>query len=235
MKEGIHPNYYQATVTCNCGNTFVTGSTKKDIHVEICSKCHSFYTGQQKATTARGRIEKFNNLMGDIVPSEVKKDLLEKGFFTAPASTKYHGNYEGGLFDHSYMVAHYLKKLTEECRLDWQNPRSPLLVGMFHDLCKMDNYQHPVIAETLGGEEIRDDFKWEYATDTLLKGHGDKSVMVLAQYFKLTEEEIMCIRYHMGAFCDKSEWNDYTRAVHKYTNVLWTHQADMLASHVEGV
>lgn len=142
---------------------------------------------------------------------------------------------EGGLFDHSYMVAHYLKKLTEECRLDWQNPRSPLLVGMFHDLCKMDNYQHPVIAETLGGEKIRDDFKWEYATDTLLKGHGDKSVMVLAQYFKLTEEEIMCIRYHMGAFCDKSEWNDYTRAVHKYTNVLWTHQADMLASHVEGV
>ena len=77
---------------------------------------------------------------------------MEKGFFTAPASTKYHGNYEGGLFDHSYMVAHYLKKLTEECRLDWQNPRSPLLVGMFHDLCKMDNYQHPVIAETLGGE-----------------------------------------------------------------------------------
>lgn len=129
----------------------------------------------------------------------------------------------------------YTKKLTEECRLDWQNPRSPLLVGMFHDLCKMDNYQHPVIAETLGGEEIRDDYKWEYATDTLLKGHGDKSVMVLAQYFKLTEEEIMCIRYHMGAFCDKSEWNDYTRAVHKYTNVLWTHQADMLASHVEGV
>ena len=46
MKEGIHPEYYQATVTCNCGNTFVTGSTKKEIHVEVCSKCHSFYTGQ---------------------------------------------------------------------------------------------------------------------------------------------------------------------------------------------
>ena len=60
MREGIHPNYYQATVTCNCGNTFVTGSTKKDIHVEICSKCHPFYTGQQKAAQARGRIDKFN-------------------------------------------------------------------------------------------------------------------------------------------------------------------------------
>ena len=57
MREGIHPDYYQATVTCNCGNTFVTGSTKPEIHVEICSKCHPFYTGQQKANQARGRID----------------------------------------------------------------------------------------------------------------------------------------------------------------------------------
>ena len=64
MKEGIHPNYYQATVTCNCGNTFVTGSTKKEIHVEVCSKCHSFYTGTQKATQARGRIDRFNKKYG---------------------------------------------------------------------------------------------------------------------------------------------------------------------------
>ena len=64
MKEGIHPNYYQATVTCNCGNTFVTGSTKPEIHVEVCSKCHSFYTGQQKTAGARGRIEKFNKKYG---------------------------------------------------------------------------------------------------------------------------------------------------------------------------
>jgi len=64
MREGIHPNYYQATVTCNCGNTFVTGSTKPEIHVEVCSKCHSFYTGQQKAAAARGRIDKFNKKYG---------------------------------------------------------------------------------------------------------------------------------------------------------------------------
>ena len=64
MREGIHPDYHQATVTCNCGNTFVTGSTKKDIHVEICSKCHPFYTGQQKAAQARGRIDKFNRKYG---------------------------------------------------------------------------------------------------------------------------------------------------------------------------
>ena len=60
MKEGIHPKYYQARVKCPCGNEFVVGSTVPEITVEICSKCHPFYTGQQKAVTARGRIEKFN-------------------------------------------------------------------------------------------------------------------------------------------------------------------------------
>ncbi|MDO4477886.1 MAG: 50S ribosomal protein L31 [Lachnospiraceae bacterium] len=60
MREGIHPQYHQATVTCNCGNTFVTGSTNTDIHVEICSKCHPFYTGKQKTSMIRGRIEAFN-------------------------------------------------------------------------------------------------------------------------------------------------------------------------------
>ena len=64
MREGIHPAYYQAKVTCNCGNEFVTGSTKKEIHVEICSKCLDFYTGQQKTAAARGRIDKFNRKYG---------------------------------------------------------------------------------------------------------------------------------------------------------------------------
>ena len=64
MKDGIHPKYYQAKVTCNCGNTFTCGSTKPEIHVEICSKCHPFYTGQQKAAQARGRIEAFNKKYG---------------------------------------------------------------------------------------------------------------------------------------------------------------------------
>ena len=59
MREGIHPAYHQATVTCNCGNTFVTGSTKEDIHVEICSKCHPFYTGKQKLVDTGGRVDRF--------------------------------------------------------------------------------------------------------------------------------------------------------------------------------
>ena len=59
MREGIHPDYHEATVTCNCGNTFVTGSTKKDIHVEICSACHPFYTGKKKVVDSSGTVENF--------------------------------------------------------------------------------------------------------------------------------------------------------------------------------
>ena len=59
MREGIHPEYNQVTVTCNCGNTFTTGSTKDSIHVEVCSKCHPFYTGKQKNIEKGGRIDKF--------------------------------------------------------------------------------------------------------------------------------------------------------------------------------
>lgn len=59
--------------------------------------------------------------------------------------------------------------------------------------------------------------------------------MLLSMHTTLTEEEIMCIRYHMGAFTDKEEWRDYTNAVKNFPNVLWTHHADMLASHVSGV
>jgi large subunit ribosomal protein L31 len=59
MKEGIHPEYVEATVTCGCGNKFTTRSTKKKITVEICSACHPFYTGKMKFVDATGRVEKF--------------------------------------------------------------------------------------------------------------------------------------------------------------------------------
>ena len=64
MREGIHPAYYQAKVVCNCCIELVTGSNKNAIQVEVCSKCHSLYTGQQKAAAARGRIDKFNRKYG---------------------------------------------------------------------------------------------------------------------------------------------------------------------------
>ena len=60
MKEGIHPNYQQTTIRCACGAVYHTGSTKQDITVEICAKCHPFYTGKQELVDTSGRVDKFN-------------------------------------------------------------------------------------------------------------------------------------------------------------------------------
>ncbi len=64
MKEGIHPEYKTAIVKCACGETFETRSTKEHINVEICSKCHPFYTGKQKLVDTGGRVEKFRKRYG---------------------------------------------------------------------------------------------------------------------------------------------------------------------------
>ena len=64
MKENIHPQYGEAVVRCACGETFVTGSTKKELRVEICSKCHPFYTGKQKLVDTGGRVERFKRRCG---------------------------------------------------------------------------------------------------------------------------------------------------------------------------
>lgn len=166
--------------------------------------------------------------LGEIISQEFADYLFTNGFYCAPASTKYHGAYEGGLFDHSFAVMNFLVELSAKNNLKWQRAESPFIVGMFHDLCKIDNY-----VPMRDGDKVI--VGWEYNPDTIIKGHGDKSIILLSQHITLTEEEVMCIRYHMGAFVERSEWNDYTNAVHRYPNVLWTHHADMIASQVVGV
>lgn len=173
------------------------------------------------------RIQKFQEIMQPVIQKcnpLIVSELTSIGFFDSPASTKYHCAYEGGLFDHSFHVTDTLLRLTKDCNLQWTREESPLIVGMLHDICKADTY--------IKEYETDFEFHWEYNPNTLLKGHGDKSIMLLSKWLTLTTEEVLCIRYHMGAFTDKSEWNDYTRAIHAYPNVLWTHHADMIATHV---
>jgi large subunit ribosomal protein L31 len=64
MKKGIHPKYYDATITCACGNVVHTRSTVKELHVEICSKCHPFFTGKQKLVDTAGRVERYEKRYG---------------------------------------------------------------------------------------------------------------------------------------------------------------------------
>ena len=64
MKAGIHPNYVDCTITCACGNVIQTRSTRPEIRVEVCSKCHPFYTGKQKLVDTGGRVDRFNKRFG---------------------------------------------------------------------------------------------------------------------------------------------------------------------------
>ena len=64
MKQGIHPEFKEAKVVCGCGHTFMTGSVNEELHIDVCSKCHPFFTGRQRDVAAGGRIEKFNKRYG---------------------------------------------------------------------------------------------------------------------------------------------------------------------------
>ena len=90
MKEGIHPKYQEVDVRCACGNTFKTRSTKPELHLEICSACHPFFTGRQKLIDTEGRVERFNKKFG-VQTSEQRKEAAKAAKATkakATAATK---------------------------------------------------------------------------------------------------------------------------------------------------
>lgn len=77
MKQGLHPQYFaDCKVTCNCGNTFITGATVPQIHVEVCNKCHPFFTGEMKYLDTLGRVEKFQAKQEKA--KEIKSQRVEK-------------------------------------------------------------------------------------------------------------------------------------------------------------
>lgn len=158
---------------------------------------------------------------------EIFRWLEEIGFFEAPASTKYHGAYPGGLAEHSLKVVTNLLELTDKMHLKWEreNGSSPIFIGILHDVCKADLYK-----PTENG--------YEYNNDSIFSYHAEKSIaMILGSgCIKMNEEEVACIRWHMGAYeKDTNEWKYLNNAIHKYPNVFWTHVADMMASHLQGV
>lgn len=149
--------------------------------------------------------------------------LCSTDFFTAPASCGYHAAYEGGLFDHCFNVTRILLDWREkELTSVWMRPESPILVGMLHDVTKIDRY---IKETTKDPNEIR------YTKNPLFfgfGGHGYDSACKAELHCSLTEEEKACIQYHMGAY--EEDWDAIDYAIQKYPNVLWTHTADMVAS-----
>lgn len=182
-------------------------------------------------------IKQFDCAVGKYITSDFKQWLINNGFFVKPASIKHHGNFTGGLFQHSYNMMNTLVEMTNKFDIKWQNERSPYIVGMFHDLCKLDDYvdknaEGIVMMGT--GSPVSKEPLWTYNQNSILKGHGDKSIMILSQFMTLTEEEIFCISFHMGAY-ETNRWIEYDAAIKKYETVLWTHTADMYASKIIGI
>ncbi|HVE12881.1 MAG TPA: 50S ribosomal protein L31 [Elusimicrobiota bacterium] len=91
MKTGVHPNYYNAQVSCACGNSFVTRSTKKVIKLEICGGCHPFYTGKQRLVDTAGRVERFKKRFaateGKTIERKPKAEIAMKKLDTLTSSS----------------------------------------------------------------------------------------------------------------------------------------------------
>ena len=155
-------------------------------------------------------------------------EFIEKtDFFKAPASTKYHGNYEGGLLEHSMKVYEILKEKVKNSPIEINvSEESLIIIALLHDICKVNFYK-------VDYRNAKNEFgEWEkvpYYTieDTIPYGHGEKSVMMLTEYIKLTSEEKYCIRWHMGFTEPKDLYSTLGQAFKKYPLALLVHEADL--------
>ena len=159
-------------------------------------------------------------------------EFIEKtDFFKAPASTRFHGNYEGGLLEHSMKVYEILKDKVEKSIIKIDvTPESLIIIALLHDICKANFYK-------VDYRNAKNQFgEWEkvpYYTvdDTIPYGHGEKSVMMLTEYIKLTSEEKYCIRWHMGFTEPKELYTTLGLAFKKYPLALLMHEADLEATY----
>lgn len=156
-------------------------------------------------------------------------------FYKAPASTKYHSNYEGGLLQHSLNVYYELERLINNLMQMNENTiifnkESIILVALLHDLCKTNIYK---IDYRNAKNEFGQWIKVPYYTvnDNEPYGHGEKSVMLASQFIRLTLEEMYSIRWHMGFTEGKEQYNYVSATYDKYILALLTHIADLEATY----
>ena len=155
--------------------------------------------------------------------TELFNYVESRGFTRLPASLKHHLSTEGGLIIHSMNVVKALQDLTEGLGLIWKDPTSTAIIGICHDLCKLEFYKT--------SPENDRYFVYNDTPEYDLGSHGMLSVVLAQKYIKLTDEEMYCIRFHMGAY-EQKDWSKFDAAIRKYPNVLYTHTADMIASKI---
>jgi putative nucleotidyltransferase with HDIG domain len=153
-------------------------------------------------------------------------------FFKAPASTRFHGNYESGLLEHSMKVYEILKHKVENCILDIDaDPATVILVTLLHDICKA-NYYKIDYRNAKNADGVWEKVPYYTVDDTIPYGHGEKSVRMITEYIKLTSEEKYAIRWHMGFTEPKENYNTIGLAYKKYPLALLLHEADLEATYL---
>lgn len=181
--------------------------------------------------------EEFLELLNQINRDGIDKLItyIEKtDFFKAPASTRYHGNYEGGLLEHSLNVYNLLKeKLLHKPYLDIVNvsDETIIIVSLLHDLCKA-NYYTVDYRNKKNEDGIWVKEPYYTVNDTIPYGHGEKSVMMISKFIDLTLEEMYAIRWHMGFTEPKEMYNTISNVYGKYPLALALHEADLEASYI---
>lgn len=173
--------------------------------------------------------EKYISILSQVPNADGLIEWLTKtDFFTAPASTKYHNSFECGLVEHSLAVYAELKTSKNASQFSRE---SIIKVALLHDICKANFY-------VVDYRNAKIDGKWEQVPFYTVKddfpyGHGEKSVLLASRFIDLTEQEIMAIRWHMGAFDEavKGGFN-LSQVYEKYPLALELHIADLRATYL---
>ena len=185
-------------------------------------------------------VERFEKLLLETKRPGIE-NLLEfirkSDFYTAPASTRFHGAYEGGLLEHSLNVLDCLAEKKASDNAIWHKilvniqSESVVISSLLHDLCKTYFYTSEMRnKKNESGAWVQVPF---YSVNDLIPyGHGEKSVMMIEEYIKLLPAERYAIRWHMGSYEPKELWNTLGTAMEKYPLVLALHEADMEATYL---
>lgn len=181
--------------------------------------------------------ERFISIFKDKVSRDGANELLEwledSDFFVAPASTKYHGSYEGGLVEHSLNVYDCLVgELKQEGLSEMYSDETVAIVSLLHDVCKTNFYKK-------GTRNVKENGQWVtkevFEIDEKFPcGHGEKSIIILQNFIHMNADEIYAIRAHMGGFDTSVKGGDYFigKIFEKSKLALLLHLADMKATYL---
>jgi len=180
-------------------------------------------------------VKEFETIWATHVKREGADKLIEyirsTDFFTAPASSRFHSNFQGGLVEHSVKVYNRFVKLVEMEGIDIE-PESIAIIALLHDICKVNYYKIEMRNVKVDGSWVQKPY---YAVeDTLPYGHGEKSVYMISAFMRLTREEAMAINWHMGAFDPRArEGNLLNKAYAQHPLTLLFHIADITATYLD--